>query len=410
VAACVVGAPLGYSDGDLWSAPLVGTLEDGPPLVPVTIDGHGPYLFVANPNAMSVIDARLARTLGLYVYRRRAQLTDETDTVVHEKIDIAETRAVTIGTLTIRNRAFVAMDFPDRFPMHRVHGVLGSAFFDDTIVWAVDRDRQMLYLGTQGHLEPPPGATRVRAHRVDGGRFFIYATLDGRVEAYLFADFEHPRTQIRSYIAEQAGLEVIAGHALNYFGRRDDYRGVWRARTLAVGGVEARDMLVFPYLDRRVMWKDWDGRLGRDFFARFHVTYNHHRKSIWLAPRAPDLAAHTRERLRRWGPELDACATPACIRFAGVGAGGAEPLRITRDAAASERSYEVLVEATDRDGKPLRLARLLVAFPAGATEVTLDGAIADLYGAVPGLRVLDMSPFPAPCEPKTPGSGCVWLQ
>src|SRR5207237_1156911 len=65
--ACTVGAPPGFSSGDHWAFPLVGPLEDGVLLVPVTINGKGPYLFLLDPDApLTSIDEALAAGLDLY--------------------------------------------------------------------------------------------------------------------------------------------------------------------------------------------------------------------------------------------------------------------------------------------------------------------------------------------------------
>ena len=44
-AGCSVGTPPGFSGGDHWTLPLVGPLEDGILVTPVSVHGHGPYLF-----------------------------------------------------------------------------------------------------------------------------------------------------------------------------------------------------------------------------------------------------------------------------------------------------------------------------------------------------------------------------
>ena len=80
LAACTVGAPPGFSSGDSWAFPLVGPLEDGVLLVPVTVNGKGPFLFLIDPDApASSIDEGLAGSLDLYG-GAGPRLTDESDT------------------------------------------------------------------------------------------------------------------------------------------------------------------------------------------------------------------------------------------------------------------------------------------------------------------------------------------
>src|SRR5262245_58501661 len=80
LAACAHGAPPGFSEGSSWSMPLVSPLERGPLLVPVEVDGHGPYLFAIDPLAPATsIDRAIADELDVYRLGNVAVI-DETDT------------------------------------------------------------------------------------------------------------------------------------------------------------------------------------------------------------------------------------------------------------------------------------------------------------------------------------------
>ena len=68
VAAC--GAPPAvpptFSAGDSWTAPLVGPLENDLLLVPVFVNGKGPYVFAIDPDAVvSVITKHVYQDAGL---------------------------------------------------------------------------------------------------------------------------------------------------------------------------------------------------------------------------------------------------------------------------------------------------------------------------------------------------------
>src|SRR3970040_896565 len=79
LSACTYGAPRGFSAGDSWSAPLVGPLEDRELVVPVRINGQGPYLFVIDGDApVSSVDAAIQSELELYASRGE-ELADERD-------------------------------------------------------------------------------------------------------------------------------------------------------------------------------------------------------------------------------------------------------------------------------------------------------------------------------------------
>src|SRR5687768_17419946 len=67
LSACAYGAPLGFSGGDSWSIQLVGPLEDNELVVPVKVNGKGPYLFVIDTDAEhSSVDSALSSELELY--------------------------------------------------------------------------------------------------------------------------------------------------------------------------------------------------------------------------------------------------------------------------------------------------------------------------------------------------------
>jgi hypothetical protein len=66
VTACGAATPVSYRSGTNWTIPMVGPLDNGRIIVPVTIHGRGPYLFALDPSALSLIDRGVAEELGLY--------------------------------------------------------------------------------------------------------------------------------------------------------------------------------------------------------------------------------------------------------------------------------------------------------------------------------------------------------
>jgi hypothetical protein len=65
VAGCSAVAPSGFSQGEHWTFPLVGPLENGLLVTPVSIHGHGPSLFAIDPDAdVSAVDSTPRRSRG----------------------------------------------------------------------------------------------------------------------------------------------------------------------------------------------------------------------------------------------------------------------------------------------------------------------------------------------------------
>jgi len=408
--ACVVGAPLGFSDGDNWSIPVVGGLEDGQLIAPVTINGKGPYLFFVNPHSKSIVDPRIARDTDMYTVRTERGITDSTDTVVQEKIDYAEAKRIVLGNLTVSRRVFMVLPINASYHGRPVVGTIGNDFIDDTLIWTIDRDREMLYLSTQGHDSPADGAIKVEAARVRDGRFWLNARIDDK-KAYVYMDLGMSTSAVWPEIAAKAGLESMAGReATDFFDRRYRYEGGFNAASVSIGDATARNVVFAPFQDARVRKVELDGYLGRDFFARFHVMVNWHKQTLWLEPRTSDLNRYLRDRLNRWGDRFAGCKTPACIETSiEASTAGAPPvIRVERDAGLVDVDLEVMLEAVDGAGTPVGLSRLLVAFPPGSRFVTFAGEEADRYAGAAAFRVVDATPFPPECERQAPDQGCVW--
>src|SRR4051812_38938691 len=88
VTGCTVGTPTGFSTGDHWTFPLVGPLEDGLLIVPVTVRGQGPYLFAIDPDAnVTAIDTQVFEEAQLRggIGPRRIDETDSGQTGMYER-------------------------------------------------------------------------------------------------------------------------------------------------------------------------------------------------------------------------------------------------------------------------------------------------------------------------------------
>lgn len=437
--ACAGGAPPGFSAGDTWVFPLVGPLEGSFLVTPVTVGGKGPYLFLIDPDASaSSIDERLAKELGLYT-ALGPRLIDESDTSRPTKV--AELPALTVGTLTVKNRVVTlhrdgayAVDGRD------VRGVLGRDVIADSLVFGFDRDAGMAFLATRETFTPPAQALRIgydhrRMRRSDeehpspnGGPTGAVQRRVARVhvndgEAKLHLDLGAVTSQLRpsKWKALRLAPVPFRATAIDEVGttREIDKAGI--VNHLEVGGATAMGLAMIPYADARWDELDVDGTLGLDFFAPYAVWADWHERAFYLRPRdgEADLVAR---RIDRWNaPVLSACKAPACASarleappppaapttppVAGEPAPLVEPpiLVVERTAEVADITYELMLEAVGADGRPLGLPRLVVTFPAGQREVRqhLTPAFVDAR-----FRVLDVSPFVRPC-PSGP-MGCVF--
>src|SRR4051812_18589272 len=81
-AACGSPSPVPpmFSAGDSWTAPLVGPLEDDLLVVPVFVNGKGPYLFAVDTDApVSVITKHVYQDAALQLADEGPTLDDESD-------------------------------------------------------------------------------------------------------------------------------------------------------------------------------------------------------------------------------------------------------------------------------------------------------------------------------------------
>lgn len=424
-AACTIGAPPGFSSGDSWAFPLVGPLEDGALLVPVKIDGNGPFLFLIDPDApMTSIDEDLAAHLHLYQGIGRRML-DETDH--SHPVKVGSVGALSLGNLTVR-RVLVAIHKPGTFTAagRELAGILGRDVLADSLVFAFDRDAGMGYLATRDAFTAPETAIRLTYRDValelgSAGidRRVVTAQVNGTARS-LHLDLGGAQSQLRPGLWQAAHLTPLpyrttlvdeAGTA-----RAIDKAGI--ANQVTVGTASAMGVLMVPYADQRTDPEYVDGSLGLNFFAPYNVWADWSGRSIYLKPRdssADKLAV----RLARWSsPVLAACAHPGCVTAARVADGSATPppvvgsdgelelppveLEVVRDPGAEDLIYEVTLEAVDGGGQPLGLPRLVATLPRGAMTIRqkVSPAFADAR-----FRVVDVSPFVRGC--RQPG-GCVF--
>jgi hypothetical protein len=435
---CAVGAPPGFSEGDLWTFPLVAPLEDDLLLVPVYVqDRREPLLFMIDPDSnVSSIDNALQSELKPHTVYGPEELTENDEKV---PTFVAEIMKIKVGDLEVRNLKMRVHKAGTFFAGGRVvRGILGRDVISDSLVFAADRDRGVAYLATQGNLSPPSGAIEV------GYRHFYHRQLatikvNDRYSYDVHLDIGARTSmlwQSRLASANLPRLSVRASLVDEYGAKRDESVGGLAAKVV-LGKAEVDGILFLPFGDKRIDDDDVEGALGQNFFSRFNLTINWDEKKMWLKPRTADLIGTSRERVRRWGNLFDRCKKPACVSVklireevpapapaapatptaAGVtpppapvtppaATGPVKEIRIEREELANI-DYEVLLEAVDGEGKPLGLPRLLVHLPGGIPSLS-ERELGAQYASAATFIVLDVSPFPRPCDSAPEGRRCVW--
>ncbi|GAB4516748.1 MAG: hypothetical protein Tsb0020_35380 [Haliangiales bacterium] len=215
--------------------PLVGALGSGEPMVPVTIAGQGPYLFVIDVGRPSAIDPRLAAKLGLPVTSDSGPGaspygSDGSDGAAPtspgvRRADIANLQA---GTLTLTGVRFEVRPTRAMYHGRKVQGTLGTEVFAAGVVWTIDRDRQLVTLALPSAQPALPDAERVPL-RVAGSEYFVDAVLNDEHAVELqIASVE--QSTLSPALAQQADLRVLDQRA-------------WLADSVQLGEISAYEQL-----------------------------------------------------------------------------------------------------------------------------------------------------------------------
>jgi Aspartyl protease len=419
--ACTSGAPPGFSGGkgDQWTFPLVGPLEDDVLLTPVSIAGHGPYLFAIDPDAnVSIIDEELVRKLDLRIGKGPARL-DETDT--QQVRFYAEILQLELGTLIVTEQTMMvtgahAFDMNGR----RISGVIGRDILADTLVVGFDRDHGLGYLSTVKAFTAPPGATKLaweqlpsrieNAEVVPMPRRIVTATI-GDATFHMHLDLGAQHSELRESLWAKAKLEAqaIKGATIDEVGTAHKTEALALAPSVSIGELAAQNVTFLPYTDKRWPEHEIDGVLALDFLRGYSTWIDWDAKTYYLAVRAPVAA---KDRIARWEDEVPAfakCASAGCVKVRTIDPLAGKTLEegkqhpgvvlvVERDPAVAGVDLEIVLEAKDRPNTP----RVLVALPGSASRA-MQQLKGDFVGAT--LEVVDASPFPRAC----PGAACVDL-
>jgi len=442
VAGCTSGRPSGFSTGDHWTFPLVGPLEDGLLITPVTVRGHGPYLFAIDPDAnLTVIDKQIADEAGLTMGQGPSRTDEAGSEQMRAYVELTDLK---VGNLTIAKRQvmLVPSDFYNT-DGRRVNGVLGRDVLASSLVFGFDRDQGIATLATAKVFAPPPDAIAItyQSAVVDpvaapvsaGGAVTMGGTSDhddasrvgvrtrddtvrldvtplsrrvapaqiGGVKVAMHLDLGATNSELRESLWSKVKVTPV-DVKLRLVDEVATVREVTRAATatdVTLGAARASRVTLAPYADKRFGLEKLDGTLGLDFFQPYAVYANWEASTFYLKPRG-DAAATAVARLARWESAIPTCPHPGCFTATLTSTDGGIRLDIVRDPEAANHAIEVRLGIKPAAGKTA--PPLVAELPAKADKIT-GGVPADYDGAT--LTVLDVSPFTRPC---VGDGGCVF--
>ncbi|MEJ7597064.1 MAG: hypothetical protein WKG01_04065 [Kofleriaceae bacterium] len=411
--ACTSGAPPGFSGvggGDRWTFPLVGPLEDGLLVTPVTVGQYGPYLFAIDPDAsITVIDGELVKETELRTFEGPPRL-DETDT--QQARIYAEIVGLEIGTLILeRLDAIVVKTKTFDQAGRRIHGVIGKDVLADSLVFGFDREQGLAHLLEAKSFKPPAGAIEIKYLELKSQivnakvpptpRRLAKAQVNGE-PVTLHLDLGATASQLRESAWPTAKLasRELQGGVIDEVGTLRRIKTVSEPAPASLGAAANPEVVFLPYADKRWPEQDLAGTLGLGFFAPYSVWIDWTTRTYYLVPRTTGATA---TRIKRWdsGP-LARCKDNGCITFRLVDPLAGKPLdegkvhpgvvlSVTRDPRAGGSDLEVILEAKDQPELP----RLIVNLPAHVDRV-IDQLPASFVGTT--LQVIDASPHPRACQ------------
>ena len=453
LAGCPSKGPAGFSGGieDRWTLPLVGPLEDGLLVTPVTIGTVGPFLFALDPDApISAVDGDVVKRVGMRVGNGPPRI-DETG--ASQPRIYVEMAGVEVGSLIIeRRRAIVVKANTFDSAGRRIHGVLGADVLAEGVVFGFDRDQGIATLIDAASFKAPSGAIaipyQVVAKNVPAvARRVVKATIhDEALDLHL--DLGATASQLREPEWSRVKLATrdIAGVVVDEVGMPRRIAKVSNPVEVTLGPVSSKRVVFVPYGEQRWTDREVAGTLGLGFFAEHDVWAAFGDKTFYLMPRAPLPLA---PRLARWETgALHKCVAPGCVtlRLIDPLAGKAPPeppttsepvpgepappvpngsatpppngaappngvapapvakrpgviLSLTREERAGGMPLEVTLMAKDRPELPLVIANL----PAHVDRL-IDQLPPEFVGVT--LEVVDVGPYPRDCPPQLK-NGCV---
>lgn len=406
VTACAAAPPVYYkSGGTHWTIPIVNPVDNDQVIVPVMLQGKGPYLFIVDPYALPAIDRGLAEELGLYLQTNSAgdpwlEFFNQRD----ERVERAfyEVLSMSVGNLELYKTRLLGVPKGSlRVGDTPIQGILGGWLLTSTIILDVDRDAGLLHLVLTGTGSRPSRAEGVRG-RVYHEELFVMAKVGKeRRELEFRVDVGSRWSAIWPRLAQE--LEFVFGHPeerIDSLGCAATVPSPGGLLKFHIGDAISTVLAFGAWLDKRDRQVDFDGVLGQDFLSRFRTVLDRDQKVVWLAPRDRNLATHRSERIARWGGAFAGCAAAGCatVTVEAAAQGGLPRLVVTRDPTLGAQRYAVVLEPIDPNGKPIAAHLLRVTLEPGTPAVSpVEPSLAAPLAAGATYRVVDVSPFPTPC-------------
>ncbi len=286
--ACGAAPPISYEDDRTsWTLPLVDPEGTAELVVPVTLEGRGPYNFILDPDAAcTVIDEGVAEELGLYSDNRWIRVLTQRDVTVPRRF--FELLHFQSGDL--RARSLTVLGVPAGSlsrDTQRIDGIMGADLLSRTIVVQADRDAGVVRLYLTGHAAIPVGAIPVHADLFYGA-LYVPVSINGEKTATLQVRLAVHSSTLSKGLIRRMRMPRMARKiiTIDETGTRQPVRAGAIADMVRIDGIELHDVPFLNHVDKRKHPDyDYDGFLGQDVLSHYNVVVDRDKQVLWLAPR-----------------------------------------------------------------------------------------------------------------------------
>jgi len=353
-------------------------LVDNHVVLPVTIDGKGPFRFIFDSGGSNIVDAGLAKELGL---KPAGQLAGSGVGAGTEAFQLARVDALGVGDATLRDQVFAVAPVRAGFGVSSGKPVDGLIGFEvlARFVTTFDYGSSRVVLRTQQATGAPATANAHTVPMVFNGQHPMLDCTIANVPTRCVADTGSRigLTALAPFVAAHPSIVPASATAVgaNGFGIGGASMGRLARMTLEIGGFTVPDVITDVSTARAGAFADpyYGGNVGGAVWRRFALTFDYARMTITLAP---DAQFAQRDTYDRSGTFL--IAAGGKITVADVRPG-------TPAAAAGLVKGDVLTTVGGKDAAALGLAAVRDAFreapgtavalgvsgPGGARSVTL---------------------------------------
>ncbi len=275
-------------------------LIDNRIVVPITINGKGPYHCIIDTGANSVVSERTAAELGERFAMQEGDGGVGESRVRSGSVMLDSIRLGSVELKDISTRVLDMSDFPQVFGTARIDAILGTPLFDSYSI-TVDYDKRELTLTrdsaqVRGVVVPigHSGIPTVSAE-LDGVTGHFGLDLGARSALLLYTPFIEKNGLRQKY---RAAFDTITGWGIG----GPVHSQIARAKALKIGGVEVHDPVIRLSTQKAGLTTSshLDGLIGPDVFRQFRTAFDYRNNRVIFA-KGPEFGKRdTYDRLGAW--------------------------------------------------------------------------------------------------------------